>query len=59
MEKSVEEIIYVETKKRLKEMSKKSYSFPNTIQKTDVFLIVTLIVVSLILILLCMIGVIV
>lgn len=58
MEKTIEELIYEETDKRLKEMETPEYKFPNTADKKDAVGIITAIVVCIVLILLCMIGVI-
>ena len=59
MEKSIEELIYEETSKRLEEMAAPDYQFPPKITKADVFAIAASIGASLILIILCMTGVIV
>ena len=58
-EKSLEEVITEETSKRLELMNKKDYEFPEQLTKFDWAWIVILIVASMILILLCMMGVIV
>lgn len=58
-EQSIEELIYAETEKRLDAMEKSRYEFPKRITRTDWILIGGSIVVSLMLIILCMIGVIV
>lgn len=58
-EKSLEEVITEETSKRLELMNKKDYEFPEQLTKFDWVWIVILIVASMILILLCMMGVIV
>ena len=59
MEKSIEELIYEETDKRLKEMAAPDYQFPQKANLKDAFAIVAGICISLLLILLCMTGVIV
>lgn len=56
---SIEELIYKETKSRLKEMESKNYKFPNQAGKGDAVKIVSAISVCIILIVLCMAGVIV
>lgn len=58
MEKSIEELIYEETEKRLKEMSAADYQFPQKADKKDVIGIVAAAGTSLLLIVLCMTGVI-
>ncbi len=59
MEKSIEELIYEETQKRLKEMASPDYSFPEPAGKRDLWEILIGAGLSLLLILLCMTGVIV
>ena len=59
MSKSIEELIYEETDKRLKQMSSPDYLFPKQLDKIDVIVITALIIVSMLLIILCMTGVIV
>lgn len=59
MEKSIEELIYEETDKRLKEMASPDYVFPEKADKKDVFGIAAAIGVSILLIVLCMTGVII
>ena len=58
MEKSIEELIYEETDKRLKEMQEPGYEFPKQANKADWIGIVAAIGFSLLLIALCMTGVI-
>ena len=58
MEKSIEELIYEETEKRLKEMSDPGYVFPPKANKNDYLAIMSLCGISLLLIILCMVGVI-
>ena len=58
MEKSIEELIYEETDKRLKEMQAPGYEFPPKATKADYLGIVLAIGASLLLIVLCMTGVI-
>lgn len=57
-DKTIGELIYEETKKRLGKMEESDYDFPKTIGTCDWVIIVTCIVVSMILIILCMVGVI-
>lgn len=59
MEKSIEELIYEETNRRLKEMAAHDYQFPRKADKSDAIAIVAGIGISLFLIILCMMGVIV
>lgn len=59
MEKSIEELIYEETDQRLKEMVAPGYQFPEKADKMDVIGIIAAIGVSMLLIVLCMMGVIV
>ena len=58
-EKSIEELIYEETDRRLKEMAAPDYPFPEKADRTDAFAILGLCSVCLLLIVLCMTGVIV
>ena len=59
MEKTIEELIYEETDKRLKEMSAPDYKFPEQADKWDLVGIVAAGSISLVLIVLCMTGVII
>lgn len=59
MEKTIEELIYEETDQRLQEMAKPDYPWPRKADKNDAIAIVVGIGVSLLLIILCMMGVIV
>ena len=59
MEESIEKLIYEETDLRLKEMEAKDYVFPRRADKMDVLGIIVAIGISVMLIILCMIGVIV
>lgn len=52
------EKLYEETKKRLDEMERKDYEFPEKIGGADIAVIVAMITVSIVLTALCMIGVI-
>jgi hypothetical protein len=58
MSKNLEELIYEETKKRLDIMESKEYKFPEKISKTDSYIIISIITLSLLLIVLCMVEVI-
>lgn len=58
-EKNIEQMIYDETEKRLAVMKSSDYVFPKKITKVDVFGIAASVVVSIVLIVLCMVGVIV
>ena len=58
MEKSIEELIYEETDKRLKEMQAPGYVFPERVDGRDVVGIIAAVGVSILLIVLCMTGVI-
>ena len=58
MSRNLEELIYEETKKRLDIMESKEYEFPEKISKTDSYIIIILIILSLLLIVLCMVEVI-
>lgn len=55
---TVEELIYIETERRLELMEQAAYEFPRTIGKGDVLVIIVSIAVCILLIALCMIGVI-
>ena len=55
---SLEQIIYEETEKRLAEMSKKDYEFPEKADKKDYIGIACAVGVCLVLIIMCMTGVI-
>lgn len=57
-EKSIEQMIYDETEKRLAEMESPDYVFPKRIGKGDIVAIITSVAVSFMLIILCMAGVI-
>lgn len=57
-EKSIEQMIYDETEKRLAIMESPDYEYPKTISKADVVGIVVAVAVSALLIVLCMVGVI-
>ena len=59
MEKTIEELIYEETDKRLKEMKAPGYEFPKKATKADWIGIAAAVGGSLLLIVLCMTGVIV
>lgn len=56
---NIETLIYEETKKRLKIMESKDYVFPKKITKTDVYIIISVLIINISLIVLCMLGVIV
>ena len=58
-EKSIEQMIYDETEKRLAVMKSPDYVFPKKITKADVIGIAISVGVSMVLIILCMVGVIV
>ena len=58
MKKSIEELIYEETDQRLKQMAQPDYSFPEKAGKSDVIGIIAAVGVSVVLIVLCMLGVI-
>ena len=58
-EKSIEELIYEETDRRLKEMAAPDYPFPEKADRKDVIGIVAAVCACLVLIVLCMTGVIV
>lgn len=55
---SIMEELYGETEKRLEQMKRKDYKFPEKIAKADMVAIVAMVTISGILILLCMAGVI-
>ncbi len=55
---SLEELIYSETEKRLEEMERPGYEFPERIGKTDVWIIIGSVLICSVLIALCMMGVI-
>ena len=58
MEKTIEELIYEETEKRLEEMQAPDYVFPKKANLADWLGILAAVGVSLLLIILCMTGVI-
>lgn len=58
-QESIEKMIHAETKKRLRIMEEPAYEFPEKAGRWDVLGIVTAIGVSVVLIILCMMGVIV
>lgn len=58
-EKTIEELIYEETDKRLKEMAEPGYQFPERANKYDVIAIVVILCICLLLIILSMTGVII
>ena len=58
MEKTIEELIYEETDQRLKEMAAPDYPWPRKADKKDAIGIIAGISISLLLIILCMMGVI-
>ena len=58
MSRNLEELIYEETKKRFDIMESKEYKFPEKISKTDSYIIISIIILSLLLIVLCMVEVI-
>lgn len=58
MEKSIEELIYEETEKRLQEMAAPDYVFPEKADRKDLIGIVAAAGLCLCLIILCMTGVI-
>ena len=59
MEKTIEEVIYEETDKRLKQMAAPDYQFPKKADKKDAIGIIASCAVCLLLIVLCMLEVIV
>ncbi|MBE6027388.1 MAG: hypothetical protein E7227_02135 [Clostridiales bacterium] len=58
MEKTIEEVIYEETKKRLAEMQEPDYEFPAKMDRRDLIAILTSMGVCAVLMALCMVGVI-
>ena len=54
MSKNLEELIYEETERRLDIMESKEYKFPKRITKVDSYSIISIIIISLVLIILCM-----
>ena len=58
-ELSIEELLRVETEARLKEMGKPDYEFPAKVTQTDFAIMIAGGLVSVLLIILCMLGVIV
>ena len=54
MSKNLEELIYEETERRLVIMESKEYKFPKRITKVDSYIIISIIIISLVLIILCM-----
>ena len=58
MSKNLEDLIYEETKRKLDIMESKEYEFPKRITKVDIYIIISIIIISLVLIILCMSGVI-
>lgn len=58
-ELSIEELLYTETEKRLEEMQKSDYVFPEKMGKGDFIAIGVMAVASLTLVILCLTGVIV
>ena len=54
MRKNLEELIYEETERRLDIMESKEYKFPKRITKVDSYIIISIIIISLVLIILCM-----
>ena len=54
MSKNLEELIYEEPERRLDIMESKEYKFPKRITKVDSYIIVSIIIISLVLIILCM-----
>lgn len=57
-QKSIEQLIYQETEKRLKEMESDTYEFPKKMTKIDYIIIAVSVIASLGLIAACMLGVI-
>ena len=57
-QESIEELIYNETEKRLKIMQKPDYEFPKRMGKGDIIGIASAVSISIVLIILCMVGVI-
>jgi len=58
MEKKIEELIYEETDARLKEMAGDNYVFPAKIGREDIIGIISMIGISIVLVVLCMMEVI-
>ena len=58
MEKTIEEVIYEETEKRIAEMQSPEYVFPKRLARRDIIAILTSMGISGLLLLLCMVGVI-
>lgn len=58
MEKTIEEVIYEETEKRLAEMQSPSYEFPAELDRHDFIAILSSMGVCALLMALCMVGVI-
>ena len=54
MSKNLEDLIYEETKRKLDIMESKEYEFPEIITKVDIYIIISIIIISLVLIILCM-----
>ena len=54
MSKNLEDLIYEETKRKLHIMESKEYEFPKRITKVDIYIIISIIIISLVLIILCM-----
>ena len=54
MSKNLEELIYEETERRLDIMESKEYKSPKRITKVDSYIIISIIIISLVLIILCM-----
>ena len=54
MSKNLEDLIYEETKRKLDIMESKEYKFPKRITKVDSYIIISIIIISLVLIILCM-----
>ena len=54
MSKNLEDLIYEETKRKLDIMESKEYECPKRITKVDIYIIISIIIISLVLIILCM-----
>lgn len=54
MSKNLEDLIYEETKRKLDIMESEEYEFPKRITKVDIYIIISIIIISLVLIILCM-----
>ena len=54
MSKNLEDLIYEETKRKLDIMESKEYEFPKRITMVDIYIIISIIIISLVLIILCM-----